>query len=180
MPPPTALAPVVSPTLSPSNLSVLAPEPIAEDNALLSFLEKFYADVVAADDGTGDPVSLIMNGERILQIYALSVFQRSFGRDRAGNSRRLVPRIGRARVPRTSRGGRSKGAVAEREGAGQSGVPEGELRGVRTGVEGELQVELVFLEDLEALDVSHNQVGRTLQPAMFHWKHMKSLDLNDH
>ena len=37
----------------------------------------------------------------------------------------------------------------------------------------------MFLEDLEALDVSHNQVGGTLQPAMFPWKHMKSLELND-
>ncbi len=42
-----------------------------------------------------------------------------------------------------------------------------------------MPVELMFLENLEALDVSHNQVGKTLQPAMFHWKHMKSLELNN-
>jgi len=122
---------------------------------------------------------LMMEYDRILQIYALSVFYETFGWPREGNSECQWPGV-------SCRGGLGMNPDPTDPSEDDLRVVALNVRGLDGGnepygplLEGELPTELMFLRDLETLDVSHNLIGGELNGAMFHWKNMKVLELND-
>lgn len=121
-----------------------------------------------------DPFALKMDQERVLQIYALTVFYETFGWTRPGPSECEWPGV-------VCRG---LGVHADLDNVHKDdlrvvGIKASGLDGEGPLMEGWLPVELMFLVDLETLDVSHNLIGGRLSPALFQWKHMKVLELND-
>ena len=130
---------------------------------------------------------LVMDSDRILQIYSLSVFYETFGVTREGENECSWPGV------------KCRG-LGVHEGNSASLTPEemaDELRVVSLNVkgntplfqdevgpngpllEGELPVELMFLRHLETLDLSHNLLRGRLFGGMMQWKNLMVLELND-
>mmetsp|Transcript_9984 Transcript_9984/g.21610 ORF Transcript_9984/g.21610 Transcript_9984/m.21610 type:complete len:1577 (+) Transcript_9984:140-4870(+) len=161
---------------------IMADKPPAEQSLqwkAYRYLLEERTDVVN-DGGRKLVVTLAMDRERILQVYALNVFYNTFGWEyyTVGDSECEWPGVSC----------RGLGVHSKLD-----NVKEDDLRVValevsgRNGptpyagpvLEGELPIELMFLADLETLDLSHNQIGGKLEKALFHWKNMKVMKLND-
>jgi len=125
-------------------------------------------------------VTLAMGRERILQVYALIVFYNTFGGEyyTVGDSECEWPGVSCRGL-----GAHSKLDDVEdddlRVVALEMSGRNGPTPYVLPVLEGELPIELMFLIDLETLDLSHNQIGGKLEKALFQWKHMKVIQLND-
>ena len=157
---------------------------IQDENPTKSMQYRVYEMMVYRNDiidtSTND---LLMEDDRILQIYALTVFYETFGWPRDGFNECAWPGVNcrsfgvHATNPNPDPDDlrvvalHVKGEDGPRQ-VGEDG-PFGPL------LEGELPLELMFLRHLEALDVSHNLIGGELKGEMFQYKNMKVLELND-
>ena len=142
---------------------------------------------------------IIMNTDRILQIYALVTFYHTFSWPMEGINECLWSGV-------TCSG---LGVHDDKEKYDTDGVPGSAMNedgiisseesishvvslnvkgsdGTKEGfsqygpiLQGNLPIELMFLRHLEVLDVSHNMIEGSLYGGMIHWKNIKVLALND-
>eukprot|EP00581_Thalassiosira_minuscula_P006159 CAMPEP_0183742858 /NCGR_PEP_ID=MMETSP0737-20130205/64913_1 /TAXON_ID=385413 /ORGANISM="Thalassiosira miniscula, Strain CCMP1093" /LENGTH=1801 /DNA_ID=CAMNT_0025978453 /DNA_START=236 /DNA_END=5644 /DNA_ORIENTATION=- len=121
--------------------------------------------------------ALLMDEGRVIQIYALMVFYKSLGWGHiSGKEECQYPGV-------ACRGGLGPDAeedlrVVSLEVRGTTDPPR-EDGTLDHRLKGDLPIELMFLEDLKTLDLSHNRITGRLDGIMFRWKHMKQLELND-